>query len=156
MSVESGTSEEQWYKKSPELYQMEIDAMKTVCPKASYGFLDTGQMYWKVPYHGKERKWLLLIVYDSEHPHQGRSIRCYPIVPNYEELKKLVLGSNVIPKIVPHCSIGNEGLYYLETEKGDVSITRSATTEVSRAFRWITYFEYGIQDQRIWELWLRN
>ena len=87
MSVESGTSEEQWYKKSPELYQMEIDAMKTVCPKASYGFLDTGQMYWKVPYHGKERKWLLLIVYDSEHPHQGRSTRCYPIVPNYEELK---------------------------------------------------------------------
>ena len=45
MSGESGISEDQWYKKYPELYQMEINAMKMVCPEASHGFLDTGQMY---------------------------------------------------------------------------------------------------------------
>lgn len=158
MSGESGTSEDQWYKKHPELYQMEIDAMKTVCPEASHGFLDTGQMYWIAPCfsiaNGQQKKWTLFLLYDSDYPHRDHSVRCYPIKPNYDEIKRTLLESEVIPKTIPHCIQDEKGMVYFSTERaGDDGIITSATSELRRAFRWIYYFECGVQDQNIWNQW---
>lgn len=130
MSVEPNTTEiNQWYVDYPELYQQEIDAMKTVCSEAAHGFLDTGQMYWKVPcvpiIHGKRKEWVLLLLYDSDYPYHGQSVRCYPTKPNYDEIRRIMFESDVNPKIVPHCTRDTNGMIYFSTERvGDNRVVR--------------------------------
>lgn len=160
MSVEpSTTGKKQWYVNYPKLFQEEIDAMKSVCSKASYGFMGTGQMYWRVPclpiIKGERKEWTLLLLYDSDHQDRGRLIRCYPIKPDYDEISRIVLRSGVTPKIVPHCIRDANGMFYLSTEcVDDIVITRFAVSALKRAFQWITSFALGILDQTIWYKWL--
>lgn len=151
----------QWYEKFPELYQKEINSMELVCPKASHGFFITGQMYWKIPcvpfINGERKKWILLILYDSNYPHRGQSVKCYPIKPDYDAIRRIVLESNVNPKIVPHCILDGNGMMYFSSDRiGDMCITRSATSELRRAYRWVTCFELGIQNQNVWDMWCGN
>lgn len=95
----------------------EIKAMKTICPKATYGYLPNGRMYWLFEIN----TWKLLAVYSETFPcldhaknNFGERIRVYSVKSNYNEMWQMVKCSNVTPKtIIPHLCRDDDNQIYL-------------------------------------------
>lgn len=81
---------------------------------------------------------MIQIIHDGD-----ASIKVYPVKPNYEEMKKMVDNSNVMPKIIPHLLLDNNcSQIYLSISPFDFDM--SATTALAKAMRWVTVFELGL------------
>lgn len=158
---------QQWYEKNPDLQIAEIAAMADTKPDAKWGYLPNGKMYWEVhlcPVNakGERRNWVLLGVYDEDHPQQrwGGSVKFYPVSPNYDEMMELVNRSHVTPKRIPHLLRDNDGQVYMCSQdrnriqagqKKDELVT-TAATGLRFAMRWINVFELGLIDQQTWSM----
>lgn len=157
----SQKSRSQWYIDNPEFQKKEIVSVKNCFPYAKYGFLPDGRMYWLLPVHpdfnNNKRQWMIKIVYDRNHPERkiGGSIRVYIINPCYSEIMEMIEKATIIPKSIPHCIMDSEGFridVFWEQVPFQLQIVKSATSAIFRAFRWITIFELGLKDQKIWSL----
>lgn len=157
----------QWYESNPDLQRAEIAAMAETKPDATWGYLPNGKMYWQIHLRpvnakGEARDWILLGVYDEDHPQQrwGGSVKFYPVSPNYDEMMELVNHSNVTPKRIPHLLRDNDGQVYMCSQdrtriqsghnKGELVTT--AATGLRFAMRWINIFELGLIDQKTWTM----
>ena len=154
---------EQWYKKHPEIQDLEKKAMQNVWPSAKYCYLPSGDAGWIVHVrpiiNGEHREWIFLIKYPFDHPSVESSIKCYPIKPNYYELQKIVDTSNITPKTIPfvHYDIDNNMYFPICKEDGDRKyIIRHADVALAMACRWITVFELGLTDQATWTLFQKK
>lgn len=156
----------QWYEVDTKLLQAEIQAMQRKCPEATYGYLPDRRMFWKIPItitvDGREKNWLFLSVYDSDHPGRyfGSSIKVYPLKPSYQEMCEMVKASEVEPKHVAHVLRDGEGSVYLSLvqpedvmESHQKEFVASAAFFVNRIERYVHMFEHGLLDQKIWDMY---
>lgn len=131
--------------------------MAETMPNAIHGFLPNGNMYWIIEPHpiigGQRKDWTLLAVYDSDHPHRrwGGSIKFYPVKPNYDEMLKMVNHSKVTPDSIPYLLRDETNQIYISTVNPE-QIVINATTALANAMRWITMFEHGLTNQKIWSV----
>jgi hypothetical protein len=169
--VPKATVAAQWYETNPDLQRAEIVAMADTKPDATWGYLPNGKMYWTINLRpvnakGEARNWVLLGVYDEDHPQQrwGGSVKFYPVSPNYDEMMELVRKSSVTPKRIPHLLRDNDGQVYMCSQdrnrieaghnRGDRVTT--AATGLRFAMRWINVFELGLIDQKTWDLFQKE
>ncbi|MDR0839712.1 MAG: hypothetical protein LBN99_08765 [Oscillospiraceae bacterium] len=155
---------EQWYNTNRRLLEAEIAAMEDFIPnprQRKRGFLEDGKMYWQVAVGpkvaGRQRTWVLLMVYDSDHPQVrwGGSVKVYPVSPNINEMQQLVNNSRITPKTIPHLLSGPGGLYMCSAHTSDVHAGEQITSAAQClrfAMRWINVFELGLRDQKTWTL----
>ena len=152
---------DQWYEQDKELYNLEIEAMSRAYPEACMGFLQDKTMYWNVPIHTQHGKWTVLIVYDCDYMQLPRTdfygIKVYPFEPSYEKMKSIVNNSKVYPNRIPHTYLDQNGKVCLDVITARMVNNRNdrcftAAKWVSFVVRWYTYFEAGIKDPKIWEL----
>lgn len=156
----------EWYQSNPQLQEIEIITMNELYPDAKLGYLPNGRMYWIIIIHpvifGEEKEWTLLAVYDSDHPHKkwGGSVKIYPVRPNYNEMQEMVNKSSVSPKGVPHLMDDDDNQIYLassticnrEEYKSEDELATLAVTQIRYALRWITIFEVGLVEQKVWSV----
>lgn len=154
----------QWHESNPELKGTEINAMRAICPEATYGFFPDGHMYWQITLNmdvnGSAKRWVLLGVYNMRHPSKyfGESFRLYPVSPSSEEMLQMVQESDVEPKFIPHMIRDDEDnvLFSLEPPDGmwkHWSLRQgifSAASYIGPVKRWISMFEHDLRDQEIW------
>lgn len=156
----------EWYLSNPWLQKTEIEAMNKLYPDAKRGYLPDDRMYWTIILRpvifGEEKEWTLLAVYDSDHPHKkwGGSVKIYPVRPNFNEMQEMVNNASVNPKKISHLLIDNDRNIYLAScvlcnRKEYNNENESATlavTQIQYALRWITIFEVGLVEQKVWSV----
>lgn len=147
----------QWYECNKQLYDEEIRYMAETMPNAIHDFLPNGNMYWIIEPHpiigGQRKDWTLLAVYDSDHPHRrwGGSVKFYPVKPNYNEMMEMVNQSKVTPKIIPHLLSDEANQIYICSVNHNQTVVH-AVTALAYTMHWITLFEHGLTDQKIWSV----
>ncbi|MDR1541418.1 MAG: hypothetical protein LBU32_26155 [Clostridiales bacterium] len=125
----------------------------------SYGFTSgSKKMFWKVDIcptvAGKQtRKWILLLVYDDDHPHvYGGSVKVYSVSPSHEEIMELISKSKISHGEIPHLILDPAG-YCIDTAVQSCfnsnNYISSASTNLRIALRWINLFELALLDRKI-------
>ena len=155
----------EWYQSNPRLQEAEIEAMNKLYPDAKWGYSSNGRMYWTIIIHpvifGEEKEWVLLAVYEFYHPHKGASVRVYPVKPNYNEMMKMIEISSVTPKDrIPNIFRDYSDLCILDTlsfcdeedKKNKCKVIKTAAYHIRLAIRWITIFEVGLVEQKVWSV----
>ena len=160
----------QWYKKDKRLFETEISVMKRMFRDAEFGFLENGNMYWKittkVSQSGFCDDWTFLLVYDPEHPEpdgiKSNSVEILPKKPSYKELKARVnetKGKFFDEEIeVPHTHAVNDGVRGLSIgdiyKTAEVKSINSAAVYANYAVEWALYFELAMRENRVWNKWV--
>lgn len=161
---------DQWYVKYPDLLDYEKKAMYEINPSARLIKVEekTGTLGWLISLHpvvcGSRKHWELLAVYDHDHPHKrwGGSVRMYPLSPNINQMKNMVINSGIKydrSTIIPHLLSDGKEIYLCTQDMNNINdgsgkdkkIT-SAAACLRFASRWITVFELGLIDQKTWDL----
>ena len=163
-SVEDLDVSNQWYSRDQRIYALEIEAMASLYPNARMGFLKNGSMYWIVricPNIDKERKnWTLLAIYDKDHPSmkRGGSVSIYPVLPNYEEMLRLINNSCFVKekiRYIPHTLRDGCGQVFLSlclprNEYRSHTKIPTVATYIRYAESWINKFELALKDLESW------
>lgn len=137
-----------WYERDPQLFQVELDAMKHFFPLFRPDRLPDGRMSWLgsmasgVP--GSDRIWHLQVVYDHDHPHNdsyGGSISVFPIEPDLRQIEQQ-LGES-IPHTLRHEGSGEVSICTVEESsfKAGVDHASTAASSLAWAAKWIAAFE---------------
>ena len=143
----------QWYKRDPELLEMEKMAMARAFSNFELGKLDDGRLYWigsvtpgiYETKFGERRTYNLMAVYQQNHPEQkmGSSVFVYPLLPDAEELmEELHRKKGAYPSHILRDA--NNQRYLCTAESSDVKTGNTVTTAASVigwAVKWLMAFE---------------
>lgn len=151
---------DQWYEKSPLIFQGEVAEMRRQYPDAQMGFLQsTGDMYWVVTLNMSEtgaiKPYKIMLMYDKCHPsnsNYGGSVKSILLDPDVNELRERAkqAGRNSIP----HLLGSNDSFVYLctrlpeQVQAGKQNL--SAVQAAGNAANWILAFELGLRDKTVW------
>lgn len=155
----------QWYKKNPDLFRAEVEAMYAFKPDAEYGYLEDGRFCWMLRFKPvvadkKCRTYDVALVYDKDHPVakvHGSSVRAFLLSPTLQELRQIVNNSPRNPKWIPHVIVDDGEEYICTIHKDAVGNNNlksgviTAATNARNLAKWITIFELGLMDQQTWD-----
>jgi len=145
----SNGTELPWYKKNPELFQSEKEAMAREYPDFVLDSLDDDRKCWIGSFTpgSDETVWTIMVVYENDCTNdcgfKSDSIRVYSIEPDLNEMQDEVLSE--IQKS-PHIhKDSQENLYLSFARFGENGFVASAASTISSACQWIA-------DTNLWPL----
>lgn len=156
----AGNHPDQWYEKSPLIFQGEVAEMRRQYPDAQLGFLQsTGDMYWVVTLNMTEtgiiKPYKIMLMYDKCHPsnsNYGGSVKSILLDPDVTELRERAKQAG--RKSIPHLLGSDNSFVYLCTRLPEqVQAGRqnlSAVQAAGNAADWILAFELGLRDKSVW------
>lgn len=149
LGIEGGKLAAHWYEENPALLEMEQLTMSRNFPQFQLEKLDDGRLCWVGTLEpgiyeskfGKKRQYLLMAVYDNNHPHQqmGSSVRVYPVDPDVDEL---IEQAGFRPYHLLVDSFDN--LYLCTNEADNVKVGKTTTTAskvLTWAAKWLMAYE---------------
>jgi hypothetical protein len=143
-----------WYENDPELYRLEVQAMKR--PESPFRHFQLrkeadGRLAWLghiTPglLKGGQRSYALHAVYDHNHPHNssyGGSVKVYMLDPDLDELSQQLR--------IPHLLRDSAASVYLCTARHEDfkagKVTTSAASALAWAVRWVSLFELYLSEE---------
>lgn len=175
-------NKKQWYEENPELLEAEIAAMSDFLgDKAEFIILNNGTVCWKIHYCPQfldksiskgekcDREYDVAILYEDNFPdtHREASARIFSskaffLRPSIDELQMIVKERYPYKYWIPHLLRSDMGeLYpvlrcsYIEPIYNVNFENASAVDTAKMTINWISAFETGIEEPRIWELFTR-
>lgn len=152
----------QWYVDQPELYRAEVKAMRREYPDARLGFLEnSGDMYWLLERKIGDTPWRFLLrclAADASGWNRATTIHVIPLAPSVKELRARAkaAGRPGVPHLVAAREQNKTPYIYLSLFDGSRRGVDSAVSAAALALRWAANFEYGLENDDIWNKWCDN